>query len=239
MLRRTLTLGFVASLVTAAIWGACSGEQTASPAKDGGAEAGGTGAQGGSSAAGGTLSSGGKGGTGGSNADAGDWGPAPTWEAIPGTAVGCTFERMTNAASIRFLEWEPCTWTDGCEQAVFNALLFGTNAAFTSPSMVVDDGTTVRAGLTMVQFQHRMAMVVGDDGMGLDAIRVTGGKPDCNLAATSIWKQRFAIHVQDPTAAKHFGGILGDVGAMNVSPVEFTIPEPPPVGSTQQLGAGR
>ncbi len=203
--------------------------------RDGGAESGGAGGLGGSGAFGGVT--GGNGGQGGgSGGSSGVWGASPTWEPIPGTAVGCSFERMTNAASVRFFQWEPCSWTDGCDQAVFNESVFGQNATFIRTSIVVDDGTTVRAGLTMWSPKN-IATVANDDGMGLDAIRVTGGKFDCRIAATSIWKQRFAIHVQDLNV-KQFAGIVGDIGNMTTAPVVFTIPEPPPPGGTQQFVLG-
>jgi hypothetical protein len=235
--RRLPALALGSALAAAAAWAACSSDEPhGRPAgKDGGAGAGGTVASGGSGALGGTMPSGGTGGSGGTPGDAGEWGALPNWVAFPGSAVGCTYERMTNAAQIRFFKWEPCSWTDGCEQAVFNPTLFGQNVSFGNNSTVVDDGTSVRVGLT-IWSEHNMAVIAGEDGMGMDGIRDTGGTFDCRLAASSIWKDRFAIHVTDYDV-KHFGGILGKVGD-TTPPVAFTIPEPPPAGGTQQFVLG-
>jgi hypothetical protein len=237
-MRRLVLVLALSGAVTAALgWAACSSEeQAAPPGKDGGAGAGGTGGLGGNGATGGTLPSGGTGGSGGLPGDAGEWGALPVWEGFPGSAVGCTYERLTNAAQIRFFKWEACSWTEGCEQALFNPVVLGQDANFIRTSVVVDDGTTVRVGLTMWT-KHNVAIIAGDDGMGLDAFRDTSGDFDCRLAATSVWQDQFAIHLQDHDA-KHFGGIVGTVGQMAASPVVFTIPEPPPVGGPQQFVLG-
>lgn len=239
--RSSLALTLAAAFAAAATWAACSGKQTASPEKDGGADAGNAGVGGGGSGgagggAGAMGGSGGNGGSAGSPTDAGEWGPAPVWKGIPGTAVGCTYERMVNAAQVRMFKWQACSWTAGCEQAVWNTDLFGQKPTFIHNSMVNDDGVTVRLGLTMWH-EHNMAVVVGADGMGMDGVRVTGGKFDCRIGATSVWKSRFAVHVQD-LAVNHFGGIVGEVGNMAVPPVAFTIPDPPPPGGTQGFPLG-
>lgn len=233
MPRRAYAVGLVAALGSGVAWWSCSVQEDASAAKDGSAEAGGSAALGGGGIGGATGDAGGLGG-----GSSGGWGASPTWESIPGTAVGCTFERMTNAASVRFFKWEPCSWTDGCEQAVFNHDVFGQNATFIRTSVVVDDGTTVRAGLTMWD-QKNIATFVGDDGMGLDAFRVTGGKYDCRLEAMSVWGNRFAIEVSS-IEVDDWGGILGDIGVMSVPPKTFDIASPP-VGGPQQyvLGSDR
>lgn len=239
MIRRSAALALIASFVTAS-WGACSSQESAPSPETGGADAGGSGAVGGVGAAtGGTSPAGGKGGAGGSPVDGGEWG-TPIWEPIPGTAVGCTFERMTNAASVRFLKWEPCSWTDGCEQAVFNPMLAGEMVNITPQTNVFDDGTTVRAGLNFYSLGQYVSAITDDTGMGLDAIRVTGGKPDCKIFGPSIWGKRFAIEVDSPDF-KHFGGVIGDIGAMNTPPTPFTIPEPAPGGNPQKrvLGSAR
>ena len=222
-------IGYIVASVTAllsgATWSSCSNDDAASPAKDGGADSGGSGGQGGAGFGGATGGAAGQGGEGNDGGSSGTWGASPTWEPIPGTAVGCTFERMTNAASVRFFQWEACSWTDGCEQAVFNENVFGASATFVRSSVVVDDGTTVRAGLTMWSPKN-MAIVASDDGMGLDAIRVTGGKFDCRVAATSVWKQRFAVHVQDLWTSEALRrASSATIGAMATPPVVFTIPE--------------
>jgi hypothetical protein len=200
-----------------------------------GADGGGTGALGGTASGGG--SGGGSGGTAGAPSDGGKWGEAPKWEAVPGTAVGCTFERMTNAAKVRFFEWEPCSWTEGCEQAVFNEGVFGQDATFIITSLVVDDGTTVRAGLTMWA-QYNIATFVGDEGMGLDAFRVTGGKlNECKLAAVSVWGKRFGVELSSWNSDQ-WGGIVGEIGAMASAPSLFDITSPAtsgPLGGPQRI----
>jgi hypothetical protein len=223
--RGLVVFALAASAVPAATWWACSSGEAASPAKDGGADAAGSGGLAGGGGTGGTTPSGG---TGGSAYDGGEWGATPNWEGVPGTAVGCTFERMTNASSVRFLKWEPCPWTQGCEQAVFSESLFGQNATFIRSSVVVDDGTAVRAGLTMWS-PRNIATFVGDDGMGLDAFRVTGGKPDCRLEAMSVFGKRLAVEVSSPKVDA-FGGILADIGAMTSPPATFDIASPPAGG---------
>ncbi len=241
MLRhRPLALALAAGFAAVATWAACGGKQTGSPGKDGGADAGsggaGGGGAGGSGAYGGTGATGGSGGSAGSPGEAGAWGPAPVWKAIPGSATGCTYERMVNAAQVRMFKWEPCSWTAGCEQAAWDTDLFGQKATFGPDSTVVDDGAVVRVGLTMWR-EHNMAIVTSAEGMGLDAVRVTGGKFDCRIGATSIWKNRFAVHVAD-LPVDHFGGILGEIGNMAVPPVAFTIPDPAPAGATQGFALG-
>lgn len=238
--RRPLALALAAGIAAVAGWAACGGKQAASAGSDGGAGAGGaiagSGGSGGTGGGdvGGSGANGGSAGSGGSPADAGPWGEAPVWKAIPGKAAGCTFERMVNAAQVRMFKWAPCSWTAGCQQAVWNTDALGPDPSFAANDGVSDDGATVRVALTMV---NNVAIVADGEGMGLDALRVAGGGSQCLLVATSLWKNRFAVHVVDP-GFHHFGGVLGDAGKMAAQPVAFTIPEPPPVGGTQGFVLG-
>jgi hypothetical protein len=223
--RRTVAFGFVTLSVAAATWWACSSTTEEPSAKND------AGTAGGGAGAGGAVGGGGSGGT---AAEAGPWGEVPKWEAIPGTAVGCKYERMTNAAKVRMFEWESCSWTDGCEQAVFNTDVTGTDAQFAVGSMVQDDGTAVRVALTFLHPKNVVA-VAGDDGMGLDAFRPSGPS-GCGLLVTSLWGNRVAMSAKR-TQISQFGGVLADVGASSMPPVLFDIASPP-AGGPQRFVLG-
>jgi len=141
---------------------------------------------------------------------------------------------MTNAASVRFFAWEPCAWTQGCEQATFNPT-FGNDVSI--GGSVVDNGTTVYSGVSFYSLGQNVPTVAADDGNGLDAIRVSGGNPSCNLFGPVVHGERFAILLTSADF-KHYGGILGKVGDMSSPPTVFTIPEPAPGGSPQRLVLG-
>jgi len=174
-------------LSAAALWSACSGDTEITDQPDAGSDSGSGGIGGttvGGGGNGGTGATGGAGGTGGAATDAGDWGAEPEWQAIPGTAVGCSFERMVNAAEVRMSKWEKCPWADGCEQAVFNPKVVGKDAAFNPTSSVHDDGSQVTVALAFTLFKN-VAVFARDDGMGADAIRPAELASDCTMTATA------------------------------------------------------
>jgi len=238
--RRLLVVGVAVLLSSAAVWSACSGDTEVADRPDAGSDSG-SGGTGGTSVGGGgnggAGATGGLGGTGGATTDAGDWGAEPAWQAIPGTAVGCSFERMTNAAEVRMFKWEKCPWADGCEQAVFNPTLFSKSpGVMISPGWSVhDDGAVTRIALAFLSPLYA-GVFADSEGMGLALIRLVDGSGDCYTPAAAVWGERFAVLVDAFTDPKSHGGVLGGVGASTGSPSLFTLPNA--VGGPQRFALG-
>src|SRR5690606_15938179 len=115
----------------------------------------------------------------------------------------------------------------GCEQALLNPTLAGSDFSISLVSRVQDDGASVRVGLHF-NLPTNLVVVADGDGAGLDGFRPASLETQCRLSGAAIWEGRLATLIAPTDASHRAGGILVNIG--DGAPTFFEAPQPMPPG---------